>query len=181
MEKEKIRPFYSELQGYLSQSPPLSSDFIWEESVWTQYNETIKLLSDVSGEELSRFSVKSKLYDHKEPFVKVIEYRQKLGGLISYLQGKYFPDEPAPFSGMPTTVISQSQQQNQTIQMLFEIRDKIEAKMPDYPEGSKERKFLQKFKDSFTSISNWTQLLTQLFKMAKDFGLDIDSITKIFG
>lgn len=182
MEKNEIRPFYSELQGYLSQAPPVSlHEDIWEESVWEQYNETIKLLSNVSGEDLSRFSIKYKLWDQRQPFVKVIEYRQKLGGLISYLHGKYFLDEPAPFSGMPSTVITQSQQQNQTVQMLFEIRDKIEAKILDYPEGSKEKKFLQKFKDTLSSISTWSQLLSQLFKTANDFGIDLNSITKIFG
>jgi hypothetical protein len=182
MEKEKIRPLYAEFQGYLSQTPEprTPGDTLNDEPLWTQYNNSVDLLNKISGEDFSRFKIQPKKVTNLN-FILILTYRQKLGGLISHLHGKYFPDEPAPFSGMPTTVISQSQQQNQTIQMLVEIRDKIEAKMPDYPEGSKEKKFLQKFKQGLTSISNWTQLLTQLFKLAKDFGLDIDSIAQIFG
>jgi hypothetical protein len=46
-----------------------------------------------------------------------------LGGLIAFLHGKYFPDEPAPFTGIPSQEINVSQQQNQsiTVKMVLEI------------------------------------------------------------
>lgn len=177
MEKDKIRPDYSELQGYLSQTPPVSlNDSIWEESVWTQYNETIKTLSNVAGEDLSRFCVKAKIYDHREPFVKVIEYRHKLGGLIAYLHGKYFSDEPAPFSGMPTTVISQSQQQNQSVQILLEVQSKIDEKIKQFKEGSNEKTFLQRLKGTLSSISNISQLFNTIFTLANQNGISLEPL-----
>jgi hypothetical protein len=169
MEKEKIRPLYAEFQGYLSQTPEPRSPgdtMSGDESLWDQYNNSVDLLNNITREDFNRFKIEPRR-GQSGKFILIVSYRRKLGGLISHLHGRYFSDEPAPFSGMPSTVITQTQHQNQTVQMLFEIRDKIEAKMADYQEGTKERKFLQKFKESLASISNWTQLLSQLLKMAK--------------
>ncbi len=179
MEKEKIRPLYSEFQGYLSQAPEpkVSYDPIHDHSLIEHYHATIKLLSSVAGEDYSRFCVQPPRNEH---WVYIITYRQKLGGLISYLHGRYFPGEPAPFSGGPSTVITQSQQQSQFIQMVLDMQSKIDEQMPHFSEGSKEKGFLQKLKSSLSSISNVTQLLNQLFKLAKEFGLNIDSVSKIF-
>ena len=52
-----------------------------------------------------------------EAFVRVLDYRQKLGGLIARLHAEYFYDEPAPFAGMPSTIIQQTQSQSIDIQM----------------------------------------------------------------
>jgi hypothetical protein len=182
MNKEKIKPLYSEFQGYLSQAPDSKNpnDTIFNESLWNQYNETLDLLRGISGEDYSRFKIQPEK-DEDITFIYIATYRQKLSGLISHLHGRYFSDELPPFSGMPTTVITQTQQQNQSIQMLLEIQDQIDKKIADLPEESKERKFLEKFKGTLGSISNVTQLLSQMFKIAKDFGLDINSFMKIFG
>ncbi len=64
--------------------------------------------------------------------------------------------------------------------MLLEIQSKIDEKIHSYEDGSKEKSFLQKFKNSLSSISNATQLISQLLKLAKDFGLNIEDILKIF-
>ena len=139
------------------------------------------MLSIISGKDYGRFLIEPKS-DRNVPYIYLITYRQKLGGLISALHAEYFGNELAPFSGVPSTIITQSQQQNQSvhIQMLLEIQSKIDEKIPHYPEGSKERSFLQKLKRSLSSISNITQLLSQLLKMAKEFGLRIDDILKFF-
>ena len=58
MDKEKIRPIYSELQGYLSQTPlPDKSDIIHDASVWKQYNESIDELNEVTTKDYSRFRI----------------------------------------------------------------------------------------------------------------------------
>ena len=181
MEKEKIRPLYSEFQGYLSQAPKpeKSYDSTDDEALWIQYNDSVDLLSKITGEDYKRFNIKP-IDENSSPFIRLITYRQKLGGLISHLYGKYFPDEPAPFSGGPSTVITQSQQQSQFIQMVLDMQSMIDKQMPHFSEGSKEKGFLQKLKSQLSSIANVTQLLNQLFKLAKEFGLNIDSVSKIF-
>ncbi len=183
MEKSEIRPLYSEFQGYLSQipQPKSTTDVIDEESVWNRFNRSIdKLIALTNDQELARFRIQP-IREYQTPFIRAIAYRQSLGGLISYLHGKYFSDETPPFSGMPSTVIHQSQYQHQSIQLVLEFQEQIINRMADYPEGSKEKKFLQKIKDSLSSISSWIQLLTLVYKSAKDFGLDIDSVGTILG
>lgn len=179
MEKEKIRPLYSEFQGYLSQAPEAKAAMtrIYDEDLPEHYNVAVKLLNSITGEDYGRFFVvPNENFGH----VEVNTYRQKLGGLISNLHGTYFADEPAPFSGGPSTVITQSQQQSQFIQMVLDMQSKIDEKMPHFSDGSKEKDFLQKLKSSLSSISNVTQLLNQLFKLAKEFGLNIGGISQIF-
>ena len=183
MMKEKLRPVYFELKGYLTQFPTSEIKYIiYDEPVWKQYNDAVKLVVKISEkEDYSRFLIIPS-DSVVGPYVELFTYQQKLYGLISRLQGEYFSDEPSPFGGTPNTVITQSQQQNQSvhIQMLLDIQSKVDEKIPKYPEGSKENNFLQKFKSMLSSMSNITQLFSHFFKTAKEFGLNIDDITEIF-
>jgi len=116
---------------------------------------------------------------HRNRFV--LTYRNKLGGLIARLHGEYFSDEPAPFSGMPNTVINQTQQQSQNfqVQMLLEMQSKIDEKIPELKEGTKEKSFLDKIKSSLPSIKNTTELVSLVLKTGKDFGLTVEQILNI--
>ena len=180
--KEKIRPLYSELQGYLSQAPTARSpgDYSNDESLWLQYNQSVDLLSAISEQDYSRFRI-APVRDKYEDFVRINTYRKKLGGLISSLHGEYFADEPSPLSGSPSTIISQTQQQSQSIQMLLDIQSKIDENLSKYTDGSPERGFLEKFKSSLGSVSSVTDLFKLCFKLAKDFGISIATLLKIFG
>lgn len=177
--KEKIRPIYFELQGCLSQAPK-GENWFFANAVWEHYNAVIDELSNVSGDDYSNYKVNPKNYSGG-PSVDVLDYRNKLGGLIARLHGKFFRDEPAPFSGMPNTIITQNQQQNQSlqVQILLEIQSKIDEKIPQFPENSKERGFLDKLKGSLSSVKNVTELILLLLKTGKDAGLSIDQILGI--
>lgn len=183
MEKEKIRPLYSELQGYLAQAPEAknTSDGISSSQVWSQYNGCVNLVQKITEKDYSRFEIQAETANDSV-LVRVIAYRQKLGGLVAALHGEYFSDESAPFSGMPNTIIQQTQHQNQSVNiiMLLSIQSKIDEKLSQFPEGSKEKSFLQKLKGTLSGISDVTQLLAQLTKIAKDFGLSVNDLSKIF-
>ena len=115
MMKEQVRPIYSELQGYLSQAPARDKGLIFEASIWEQHNQTIDELNTVTGKNYDRYKVEVRSIDWNRTMRRVIDsqsYRIKLGGLVSRLHGEYFSDEPPPFSGMPSTVITQHQIQN---------------------------------------------------------------------
>lgn len=182
MEKEKIRPLYSELQGYLAQAPEAKNifDSIHCSHFWLQYNDCISLLNKTTGKDYGRFLIHPEKSDNQQ--VKVIIYRQKLGGLIACLHAEYFYDEPAPLNGMPHTVIHQTQQQGQSVfvQIIFDFQDKIEQNMMKYPEGSNERSFLQKIKGTLRNISDLNQLVLQIIKLSKEFGLSVEDLGKIF-
>ena len=101
--------------------------------------------------------------------------------MIARLHGEYFFDEPAPFSDMPNTVINQTQQQNQSfqVQMLLEVQSKIDEKISEFKEGTKEKSFLDKIKGSLSSIKNTTELFTLILKTGKDFSLTVEQILNI--
>ncbi len=181
--KKELYTIYSELRGYLAQAPTPKKTYepIETESIWEQYNRTVDLLNNISGEDYNRFRIVPSRYSSTgSTYITIVAYTQKLGGLISALRGKYFAaDEPNPLDGVPSTVIAQTQQQNQSI-ILLEIQSIIYEKLPNYPDGSKEKGFLEKLKSSLTSISNITQLFSQLFKLAKNCELSINDLLKIF-
>jgi len=177
--KEEIRPLYSELQGLLSQAPEpelpgSGSIFTVRPQILEHYHSIVENLSCLTGDEnYKRFTVSDNY-----PSV----YRSKLSSLISSLHGKYFSDEPAPFSGMPSTVNIQTQEQSQAVhvQMLLEVQSKIDQKLPKYDEGTKEKKFLQKVKSSLSSIKDAVGLIVLLTNIARECGLSIDDLKSIF-
>ena len=181
MTKEKIRPIYSELQGYLSQAPEIKDAYGESNdlSLIEQHNGTIEELNDISNKNYNRFEIRGK--EIKNNFFKISTYRNKLGGLIARLYGEYFFDEPAPFSDMPNTVINQTQQQSQSfqVQMLLEVQSKIDEKISEFKEGTKEKSFLDKIKGSLSSIGNTTELLALILKSGKDFGLTVEQVLNI--
>jgi len=177
--KQKVRPLYSEFQGYLSQAPDPSviNEAISDHSVWGQYNEAVDLLSTITGQDFGRF--KAQPIDNE--FIYVNTYRQKLGGLISRLHGEFFSDEPAPFSGMPSMVVTQTQQQSMSVQMLLDVQSAIDEALPRTEDGSKQQGFLKKFKSLLSSVKDANQLISLFIKTAKDVGLTIDDIAKLWG
>lgn len=182
-EKQKIRPLYSQLQGYLSQGPNADgkTSVISDPDFWNHYNKTIDELNDISGNNYDHLEVQP-IRGQAASWVPIQTYRSKLGGLISRLHGQFFSDEPAPFGSMPSTIIRQSQQQTQSfqIQMLLEIQSTIDEKIRQFEKGSKEQTFLQKVKSSLASIANITQLVALLLKVGHEVGLTIEQIAKIF-
>ncbi len=112
MTNENIRPIYTELQGYLSQAPNKDKvSTIYDANLWEHVNHAIDELGIASEEDYGHFKmIAQRSGQRRIPSLNVDTYRTKLGGLISRLHGKYFSDEPGPFRGMPSTVISQSQQ-----------------------------------------------------------------------
>lgn len=186
MEKEEIKVLYRELQGYLAQAPelgdPLGTASI-EEPIWNHYNEAVNLLNAISGKDYSRFLIRQET-DISKQFrsARVSTYRQRLGGLISRLHAEYFADEPNPLEVAPQTMISQTQQLNQSvhIQMLLDIQSKIDDKISSYGEGSKEKSFLHKLKGSLSSVRDVTQLVTQILMIANEFRLNVNDILNLF-
>jgi hypothetical protein len=154
--KEDIRPIYQELQGYLSQAPGGDKiRLIYDDNLWKQVNQAIDELNSISGEDYNRFKMRTKqIRQGREGTCNVVDvgtYRSKLGGLISRLHGKYFSDDVAPFSVMPSTVITQTQQQSQSIQvqMLLEFRDKITEKIDQLDAGVRSTEVLGEGQGSF--------------------------------
>jgi hypothetical protein len=179
--KEVIRPFYSEFQGLLSQSPDVNGSVksLYDENLWEHYNQTITELNKITGKNYDRFKLQPKR-GQSHFYLDIATYRGMIGGLISRLHGEYFSDEQVPFSGMPTTIINQSQTQNQSIQMLLEINDLLHEKLNKADPGSKEKTFLEKIKGSLSGIKSVSEFVLLLITTAKSMGITIDQLASLF-
>jgi hypothetical protein len=184
--KNKIRPIYSQLQGYLSQAPkgdvPMFHD---DDAISNQYNQTIDELNEITSKDYGRFKVKSNpdnYGDVRSSYIVPLSYRTNISGLISRLHGEYFSDEPPPFSGMPSTVINTTQNQNLSVQIeiVMEIVELIADKIKQYEEGSKERTFLEQVKEGVKKSKGAIDLINLILSTATSLGLATDAVLKIF-
>ena len=178
--KEKVRPIYNELQGYLSQAPSPSDQYTttYDRVLWTQFNDTVTELRSITGKNYDRYLIRPEPGGDRA-YIHYSTYRSSLGGLIARLNGEYFSDEEPPFKGMPNTVINQTQTQSQSISTILEIQEKILSEIPKYAEGTKERTFLEKVKSSLPSLKTGMDIIYSLLKIGADAGLTPEVIHKL--
>ena len=181
--KEKIRPIYQELQGYLLQIPVPENphEAIESEDVWNRVNLAISELEDLSPYSYGKFKIhpQSGQYGY---FVNITALRANLGGLIDRLHAEFFSDESNPFIEVPSTIISQEQSQEQTtkIVMLLEIHEKIIEKLKDEQIDPDEKKFLEILKESLSSAKGTLQLINLILSTAHSVGIELDKLIEIF-
>jgi len=180
--KSKVKAIYYELQGYLSQTPKPQqpSDIFSSDDPWRQYNEAIGELSKITGDDYERFMIKPK---HRDGYniVHLITYRQALGGIVNRIHGTYFPDEIRPFSGSPHTVISQSQNQTQSVQMILDFQSKIDRELTKSKDDPKKTGLLNRVKSQLSHVKDVNELLKLLLKTAKEFGVNMSDLITLFG
>jgi len=180
--KEKIRPVYQELQGYLSQTPIPQAPYesIGDESIWNQLNQSIDELNEVTGKDYSKFKVYASKGMTGES-INIAAYRSKLGGLIDRLHAEYFVDEPKPFSSTPTTIISQGQFQEQSTQvfMLLEVQEKILKRLSDENTTLEEKNFLKKLKENLGSVRSVVELIGLILSTARAMNINLDSLINL--
>lgn len=179
--KQKVKIIYSELKGYLSQTPMAqqTSDIFSSDSSWQQYNDAIKELSQLTGENYDRFIIKPEQMNGHN-IVYIVSFRQALGGIINRIHETYFPDERDPFSGTPQTIISQNQSQNVSIQMLLDFQSKIEKKINNVKGDTKREGFLKKCKDNLQYVKDVNDLFKLVIETAKQFGLSVADLVALF-
>jgi len=180
MDKEKIRPLYSELQGYLSQAPAIkaTTDLIYDSATWEQVNSAVDELNSITQKDYGRFKINPESGDDA---VRVSTHRTKLGGIISRLHAEYFASEPAPFSGMPSTIINQNQSQQQITQIAFllETQSLIDKKLSEL-QDEKEKGFLNSVKSNLANIKSFMEFAQLVVTTAQTFGISLDKLTQIF-
>lgn len=186
MDKQEIKPIYGELMGFLSQTPIQPADkpekSLYDEAIWTHYNKCIQKLNDLTGKDYSDYIIEPQHSNSFGSFITLTIYRNKLGGIISRLHAEYFEEMAEPFGGGPSIVVNQSQQQTQSVSVLLqtvvELRDKIDQELPKYEEGTKEKGFLKKLKDSITTATSVTNLMSIIVKLAAEFGISPDMLAR---
>lgn len=181
--KEKIRPIYEQLKGYLEQFPPLDKQYsVYNSSFWNAIDDCIQELNTITENNYDKFKITvlppEDHYDSQH--IDNSEYRSKVNGLIMNLKGSYFQDDN-PFVGNP--MISVSQIQNVQVTMLLEINTLIDKQL--FGQDAKhlkpeEKSFLEKIKLQLPTIQSAVQLIALVIKTAKDCGVDVHTIGKLF-
>jgi hypothetical protein len=186
-DEKKIKALYGELQGILSQTP--NDRYLSDEEIWNRYNNVVKLVTEATGEDYSRFSVKPKEMRDGSFSLSNTVFRQTCNGLIMSLHGEYFGDDIPPFSGpRPSNVnVSTTVSQSQAIyfEMILEFQSAMDKKMNDFPEGTKEREkqCWAKVKKTLPTLPTTTAkvgLVSNVIKIANECGLDINDLKDLF-
>ncbi|OGF65120.1 hypothetical protein A2Z53_03465 [Candidatus Giovannonibacteria bacterium RIFCSPHIGHO2_02_42_15] len=60
------------------------------------------------------------------------------------------------------------------------MQEKILSEILKHPEGSKERKFLDKIKSALPSLKTATDIISSILKIGSEFGLNASDISKLF-
>jgi hypothetical protein len=184
-EKKKIRPLYNELQGYLTQAPTATylAEFFDDKTQWEYVDKTIDRLNTATRNNYDQFKIVEGIQNSIEGrsnVVRVSTFKTMLAGLISYLHGEYFYDEPSPFSGVPSTVITQYQNQQQSVNVLIlEMQRKIDEKLA-VTEDEKEKGFLKKLQGVLPTVTTGIGLVKSVFDLAAQMGLDPHQISRLF-
>ena len=183
--KDKVRPLYGELMGYLSQAPSLQqSSYLRDPSLAPQLHSCIDQLNQITGKDYNRFRVTVHPSD-MGGYVQNTEYRSKLNGLIMNLHAQYFDDESSPFSGTPTTIVNQSQNQSMQAQivMITEFQSFIDKQLYGNTANldGKQKTFLEKLKRTLPTLKSAADLVATVVTIGKSLGLDISQITKALG
>lgn len=176
--KEQIRPLYSELKGYLSAVP--DKDTIYDStatSICNQLNGTIDQLNSITNKEYNKFKINPRNEQWNQSYrtiLSIIDYKNKLSGLINNIQGEFFSEEQVSLGGQPSTIINthQTQSQSQSLSIALELQEKIISEIPKHKEGSKERNFLEKMKFALPTIKSVTDVLSNALTIGANVGLD---------
>lgn len=181
--KDLVRPIYQELQGNLSQIPlPKDpSDLIYDNQrdLWDKYNALVTELSKITGKDYDRHKVSPRNEGYGE-HLSFTTLRAGYGGLISRLHAEYFNSEATPFGGTPSTIISQTQtqQQNIDIKLLIDLGSKVDEKLKETKDEN-EKGFLGKIKSVLPNLKSGIEVLRTTIDLAKEFGLTADQLSNL--
>lgn len=127
----------------------------------------------------------SKSRVNKIPFIIDGNSFHKINSILDAIIEQMENEEPIvspPASGVPSIPVnlSQTQTQNQSQQMVLEIQDYINTKMKEYKDGSDEKNFLEKIKNSLGGVLSVAQLIGLIIRTGHELGFTIDKIAGIF-
>lgn len=98
--RDEIRPYLGQLKGLQEQIPSLGQGDFYAFSnneLGIQFNYVVTDLASIMCEDLSQFHADA-------VFEPLLLLKAKVGRLIGYLEGKYFPETFMPISGASTNV-----------------------------------------------------------------------------
>ena len=182
---KEIQGVYEELKGVLSSIPEKTSSFT-DEGFTEHVNAVIERLGKTCPEinDWKNYTIQNRLITsagiRSHYVIDTVLAKSKLNGLIGRIKGTYELDVPSTGSGL-TLVQNQSQNQSQSIALMLELHEKILSELPNHLQGTAERSFLEKLKESLPTIKNTMDILSEVLKIGANFGLDCAKIHTLLG
>ncbi len=181
----KVRPIYSELQGFLLTAPdPAKTNWIRELSLGQKVNQLITELNGVTGRNYDKYRIENRHEIINRSSLVIItsrEYQSQLTSLIQRLKGEYSFDEIQPLP--PNTIIHQNQFQSQQQQqnIVVELALSVAEKKADYVKGTPQRKFLDELGEKLKTTKTISEIIATIFELATKAGVGLPFLLKIFG
>jgi len=184
--RDQIKPIYQELQGYLQSIPTISDPFANtnDHGMWKRYNQSIEELNKIvvsDGKDYSKFLIEPIVNANGGSFIRLLNLKNSIGGLVDRIHGDYFTDESRPFTNSPSTVISQTQTQSVDITYVLNLQEQIIGNLQNPNLEPKEKQFLEKVKSVLGTTKNTLELFAVILKIANDFGLGPEKIKTLLG
>lgn len=193
----RLRVIYSQLTGLNESLLPKSGDksATVRDGSWNILNEHIKELVAMTGEkDFSHYMVKQTSVT-QTPFVLTSEFSTKVYSVVNLIYKLYGDnyDLDAPVSptgnwiSSTSPMLSQSIAQTQTTEVRVEfnqtlqyITEVVVSARTKYAEGTKERTFLEKLKESAGLAKTTTDVIKNIFMLAATYGISADELAKMF-
>lgn len=184
--RDQVKPIYQELQGYLQSIPTISDLFsnTNDQGMWERYNQSIEELNKIvvsDGKDYSKFLIKPITNANGGSFIRLLNLKNSISGIIDRIHGDYFTDESRPFTSSPSTVISQTQSQSIDIVYVLNIQENIISSLKNPNLEPKEKQFLEKVKAVLGTTKNTLELFAVILKIASEFGLNPTTIKTLLG
>ncbi|MFZ2153003.1 MAG: hypothetical protein WAV41_03005 [Microgenomates group bacterium] len=172
----KVKPLFNCLKGYYETAP--ESGYCRHPPIWENYNKTIDELNNITSVNYDRFKITNIRDDAGDQVVDVNEYRQKLLGLVKYLEGEYdFFEETKSSSGV---IFNNNQTQNLHLTIVLEFQTLVDKKLYGSKLDEQEKGYLEKIKELLPGIKSITEIVNLILSLGKTMGLTLDQITKLF-
>lgn len=173
----EISSVYEELKGVLDS---ISEEKSWfdDEGFSSHANNVIKRVGELCPEitDINNYLVTPRYSQGRGgQLVQVIPTIAKIKSLIGRLNGYYSLDKKS--QNMGHTFI-QNQQTN--IDLIVDLRLKIENHIKDYSPEEPERKFLEELKESVSTAKTAMDLLRLVIETAKRYRITLATLLKIF-
>lgn len=176
-----IRPIYSELKGILSQAPNVDKYlYSQEKALWERFNSLLNKLSVLTKDESYKEFILEPNMVNRFPNLSAAVYRGKVSGLISRLYGTFFTQELEPFSGSPSTVVTQTSNQTVTTQLYVQLGIDLKSAL-DKTENINEKSFIGVLTEKIGEVKNYIDFLLLVIGTAAQFGITLDRIGTLFG
>ncbi len=181
MASKVVLALHKELKGILVSLDGAASWFDGDRFV-RHANQVIERGSAICPEitNMQSYNLTTERLNDGRVIVQTTQAKQKLLSLIGRIEGEYSIEDYMTNTGH-TFIQNQTQSQSQILNLTLEMQAKILAEIPKHAEGTKERTFLEKLKETLPLVKNTTDILSSTLKIGSELGLDPATMHKILG